>query len=353
MDRVLFINMLFVTMLSLSGCEDPSRPEGDNGPDTPVDENCYAVSVSDCDFSRDKVWQAKDSSGDVVALITLEYLGKALGKQAVLIYTRDSETRWRIDSVFVAAVRLEQSGTGYVCPVECCSGGTVKYYPADGAWFYNDITEAMEDDFDLVFVKKMSDGSTCLKHSAVTDKKAYMEPMRLRHAGYEYPLVKISGFLWTAENIRATVSASGKIIPQAGGWTSRNARLGYSSDEKAGCLYNYYAASELAPQGWHIPSGGSAGEWAVLASFVDGASELKKSAADVTGLSVVPSGRFTSSGEFYEPENDDCIFWSSTSTSDTKAYFAKIYHKTSGDAVQYASSTDMRSGFAVRFIRNF
>ena len=85
MDRVLFINMLFVTMLSLSGCEDPSRPEGDNGPDTPVDENCYAVSVSDCDFSRDKVWQAKDSSGDVVALITLEYLGKALGKQRVTL----------------------------------------------------------------------------------------------------------------------------------------------------------------------------------------------------------------------------------------------------------------------------
>ena len=353
MDRILKIALFSAALWSLSGCDFVSQPDGDDDSVLQSSANTCAVKISDCDFSRDKVWQVVDPSGDTVALLTLEYIGKAFGKQAVLVYTRGADCRWRTDSVFVASVTLEQSGTTYRPPMECCSGGTLKYYPADDAWFYNDITKAVEDDFDTVFIKKETDGSTQLKHNAVTEDVANLIPLRLSLGGYEYPVVKVAGFLWTAENVRSAIFPSGEMIPQSGSWSSRSALFGYSANDRAGCLYNHYAALQLAPQGWHLPSGGSAGEWAVLTSFVDGASDLKKSGTDITGFSIVPAGRITSSGSRYEPDDDDCIFWSSTIASETKACFTKVYHKTVGNNVQYTSSTDMRSGFAVRLIKSF
>lgn len=341
-------------LLTLSGCEDIFQPEGVGQPVQQVEENCWLVEIDKVDFSRDKVMVAKDEQGNDLALLTLEYLGKAIAKQAVLVYTRTASGNWRTDSIYVASVPQVQKGLGYAKPEECCSGGTLKYYPADNSYFYNDISEATEDDLSEIYVKRMADGSTYLKRTSLTQALADVQPVRLSMSGFDYPLVKIAGHLWTAENLRQTNYPDGVEIPSTGGsWSSRLPLMGQSLRPDAGSLYNFYAAQKLSFGQWRLPSGKTGGDWSTLEAFVDGASSLKKSGSNVTGFSLVPFGRIAASGETYEPEDDDMIFWTSTETSDTKAVIAKIFYKTSGDVIQYESAVDKRSGFAVRLMKRF
>ena len=341
-------------LLTLSGCEDTFRPEGGEPLMQQVDENCWLVEIDKTDFSTDRIMVAKDSLGNDLALLTLEYLGKAIARQAVLIYTRTSSGNWRTDSIYVASVTLVQKGLGYARPDECCSGGTLKYYPAENTYFYNDISLATEDNLAEIYVKRADDGSTYLKRASTSQAVADVQPLRLRMSGYEYPLVKIAGYLWTAENLRQTNYPDGDEIPSTGGsWGGRTPFQGLSLNADAGRLYNFYAAQNLPFGDWKLPSGKTGGDWSALEAFVDGASSLKKSDGNVTGFSLVPFGRIAASGEAYEPEDDDMIFWTSTTTSDTKAVIAKVFHKTSGDVIQYESAVDMRSGFAVRLMTKF
>lgn len=359
-----FIYIAFALFMVL-GCGKIAQP----GTDAVVEESekdCWRVDIAGMDFSVDKVWRVRDSSGSELALVTREYLGEALGRQAVLVYLRKADGSWNTDSIFVAAVTLVEKGLKYIEPEECVSGGTLKYYPADNAYFYNDVALSREAALGTVYIKLAEDGSTFVKTASNSMAAARLSPMRMSLDGYDYPLVKIAGYLWTAENIKAGRYADSKPIPSEGRWSAHVPNWGESSAKGAGRLYNAYSlgftaddeegteiVSPLAPEGWRLPSAGVGSDWEALAGFAGGSSALRKTGTDVTGFSIVPFGRITSAGSVQEAQTDDHIFWSSTSAGGTKASIAKIYYKTSGDLVQYMSSTDKRSGFGVRLTKTF
>ncbi len=83
--------------------------------------------------------------------------------------------------------------------------------------------------------------------------------------GNIYPVVKIGGQCWMAENLRTTRYNDSSIIPQIishNGWdaVSTGAYCYYNNNSNTkkffGKLYNHYAVrtEKLCPKGWHIPS---------------------------------------------------------------------------------------------------
>lgn len=344
--------ILLLTALALSGCENKPQPEKPQPP-LPEETDCSLLDIEALDFSKDRIHIVNNPSGKPVALVTLEYLGVTLGKQAVLVYTRTSDNKWKTDSIFVAKVTLVERGMSFVEPDECCSGGFLKFYNADAAYFYQDISEAVQEPAQAVFIKESEDGSTYIKRTSNTQAISRCTPMRLMLGGYSYPLVKIAGSIWTGENIRTSSYPDGSIIPSASSWSAHSPNMGWSSNQVSGALYNAYAAERLVPEGWRLPSGGPGGDWNALDNFSGGASALKIKGTNVTGFSIIPFGRISSSGVRTESENDDHIFWTSTSESDTKSIIAKVFYKTAGDNIQYQSSVDKRNGFGVRLVKTF
>lgn len=353
--------IFLLAVVALPGCtEKPVQPEP-----LPAEADCWCIDLEKIDFSVDKVFEAR-ADGEKLALITKEYLGDALGKQAVLIYTLNADGDWNRESVYVPEVTLVQRGNGFGAPEEAVSGGTLRFFPAENAFFYNDVSEAFELPVRKLYVRKEADGSTILVFSSTTRSEAVFKPLTLSLDGYDYPLVKIAGQLWTAENIKAVRYADGTAIPNTSSWTTYSSNWRQSPNPKAGILYSAVSLgfngdstltdlldSPLAPEGWRIPTGGSLGDWAALASFLPGASYVLASAHNVSGLAVFPSGRVHSDGQTWAPEDDDCLFWSSTDDTDQKAFFTKIFARTEGESIQCTSSTNKRSGFAVRLVKDF
>jgi len=351
-------------MMALSGCKKEQQPE--EKPIIPDEENCWGIDLSAIDFSKDKVLEAQ-LDGKALALITKEYLGDAIGKQAVLVYPITSGGKWNTDSISVAAVTLVQKGATFAVPEECVSGGSLKYYPSENVYFYNDVREANRRAASKVFLKKNTDGSTSVKYVSTSTATLKLRPLTMSLDGYDYPLVKIAGQLWTAENIKASRYADGSPVPNAGNWSSYVSNWAKSLNTAAGTLYNAYAlgfttnvdsviVSPIAPAGWRVPTGGPLGDWDKLANFLPDAKYALATSHNVSGLSIVPSGRMNPNGELQQPEEDDIILWSSTgdSSSNVKAYFVKFYYKvTEGELIRTTSTTNKRAGFGVRLVKNF
>jgi len=119
--------------------------------------------------------------------------------------------------------------------------------------------------------------------------------------GNVYKTVKIGEQWWMAENLKATHSPTGTAIPlitDGSEWFDLHNRwndkgycyYGNNSASTYGALYNYAAAVEVCPSGWHLPSDA---EWAELKNYVanDGYSGREGSALkSTTGWSYYGNG---------------------------------------------------------------
>ena len=96
------------------------------------------------------------------------------------------------------------------------------------------------------------DGSPCLGAATVTDIDTNI-----------YNTVQIGSQCWMKENLRATHDRNGNTIgwiPNSGDYGSNPRPLGFPPEGKwsnvaqYGLLYNWLAALQVCPQGWHLPT---------------------------------------------------------------------------------------------------
>lgn len=193
---------------------------------------------------------------------------------------------------------------------------------------------------------------------------------------HTYRTVKIGKQTWMAENLAYIPQITSEKI------FSNTEKLfyvyGYKDDsdntylgnkEKYGVLYNWPAATDACPSGWHLPTDE---EWNELAEFIrNDNGEIEREfnswpeigkylkaetgwplgfgGTNKYGFSALPGGFLNWNGEYYEL-GQESIFW--TSTIDTSAeYLAKT--KKMGEVNLLSTFTSSFSlGYSVRCIKN-
>ncbi len=187
--------------------------------------------------------------------------------------------------------------------------------------------------------------------------------------GNLYTYVKIGNQIWMAENLKYLPSVVG---PSTGSQTTPYYYVyGYNGSEvneaKAtanyltyGVLYNWTAACNSCPAGWHLPSDA---EWTELTDYLGGTSvsggKLKETgtthwvspnyeATNETGFTALPGGYRIDSGSFVSIGNYG-LWWSATEFDTNNAWFRFMLYNNSD---VYRSSNYKELGFSVRCLRD-
>ncbi len=205
--------------------------------------------------------------------------------------------------------------------------------------------------------------------------------------GRVYKTVVIGNQEWLAENL--DYKFDGLVVGETEDNTVPNARY-YNDDEASygvngknyGLLYNWYAAKylddhkdELLPEGWHVPTGGDSspydrGEIDELMTVAGGetvtsgpstaGTNLKSvdggwvgpPTLDLYGFCAYPSGAYMTpydDGERkFSGEYSYAYFWSTRSSSETKAYCRSFVPDTGA----YGGSSPKKNLFSIRLVRN-
>lgn len=188
----------------------------------------------------------------------------------------------------------------------------------------------------------------------------------ITHAGETYATVQIGNQCWLAENIRSTVSKDGATIPllsSAEAWGEQvlspaRCEIEVPGEAEPVVLYNRWAAEQVCPSGWHLPS---LEEWNALATKLGGwevAGYTMKSQSgwpsvnnrtNVSGFNVKPHGmrdaegafNFQSAGAYWWTSSDDNLL--------VDTWFVWIEDGTM-DLFRYSFFNTM--GFSVRCIQS-
>ncbi|MDR0516293.1 MAG: fibrobacter succinogenes major paralogous domain-containing protein [Fibromonadaceae bacterium] len=164
--------------------------------------------------------------------------------------------------------------------------------------------------------------------------------------GKTYKTVKIGKQVWMAENLNYEAERS------------RCYKDSISYCDKYGRLYDWAAAMEACPKGWHLPSND---DWDKLYLYADGevpentyksettGKYLKSkegwndykgksgNGKDAYGFSALPGGCGGSSGHFYDVGSDG-HWWSSSKHGPHYAYYRNMYHDHEGSIWYYVDS---------------
>ena len=179
--------------------------------------------------------------------------------------------------------------------------------------------------------------------------------------GNSYRTVKIGDKVWMAENLRY---ANGISIGTA---KSNKPQIYYPNGnqnnvQEYGYLYNWQAAVNACPEGWHLPTnsdwkqlkndigGDNAGSQLAIRPELwnDGALE-RTSVFGKSGFSVLPAGSFAV--KTYGNFGSFAYFWSATEYEyySGNAYYRYIYYNYTGVVSNYSSKSD---GFSVRCVKD-
>lgn len=247
-----------------------------------------------------------------------------------------------------------------------------------------------QEDFKVVLSNLEQDTKYYVRAYAITDGIAsYGEEISFTtnstfidsRDGYTYRTVTIGNQVWMAENLRFLPNVSDD--PNVGSYESPFYYvLGYNGTDvdeaKAtsnyktyGVLYNWQAAIQTCPDGWHLPSDD---EWKQLeialgmtqqevnrslrgsneGSKLSGFTNLWEKDDDLTsndefgtsGFSVLPGGNVC--GDF-QGAGESAWFWTSTKSADLGAYFRSI--NTYGARINRDYRLQIK-GFSVRCIKD-
>ncbi len=187
--------------------------------------------------------------------------------------------------------------------------------------------------------------------------------------GNVYNWVKIGNQIWMAENLRYLPSVVG---PGTGSETTPYYYVyGYDGTSVAaakatanyttyGVLYNWTAACNSCPDGWHLPSDA---EWTELTDYLGGTSDaggkLKETgtthwyspntgATNETGFTALPGGNRGIYGAFYTIGNYG-YWWSATESNANNAWDRLMYCDYS-NVTRDGSNKEV--GFSVRCVRD-
>ncbi len=172
-----------------------------------------------------------------------------------------------------------------------------------------------------------------------------VEPLIDKRDGKVYKTVKIGNQVWMAENL-AYKPSSGNY------WAYDN---NSSNVAKYGYLYDWQAAKNVCPAGWHLPSDA---EWSQLTDFVgsDPGTKLKAKSGwssfgngtDNYGFSALPGGGRSRNSKFGTID-DYGFWWSSTEFKADNAWGWNLYYDYSGVGRSYYGKS---WGFSVRCIKD-
>jgi uncharacterized protein (TIGR02145 family) len=200
--------------------------------------------------------------------------------------------------------------------------------------------------------------------------------------GNIYTSVTIGTQVWLVENLRTTRFKDGTPIPQvtdatAWGALSSGGYCWYNNNESSnkttyGAIYNWQAAIDVCPTGWHLPTDA---EWKTLeksqimssadaeatgwrySGLVGG--KLKESgtshwtitAADVTnstGFTALPGGDRDSDVGFTDLGNYS-FFWSATEDGTPRAWYRRLNNDNAG---VHRNSSRKATGYSVRCLKD-
>jgi uncharacterized protein (TIGR02145 family) len=189
--------------------------------------------------------------------------------------------------------------------------------------------------------------------------------------GNEYNWVQIGDQVWMAENLAYLPSvnmvadgsedAAGSYY-YVYGYDGTNVAEAKATDNYAtyGVLYNWTAAMNACPDGWHLPSDA---EWTELTDYLGGESvaggKLKETgtthwaspntgATNETGFTALPGGYRYSSGTFYNIGSNG-YWWSATEYDAATAWYRYVDYY---DGNVYRNDSNKEVGFSVRCLRD-
>ena len=187
--------------------------------------------------------------------------------------------------------------------------------------------------------------------------------------GNHYNVVKIGNQIWMAENLKylPSVEALGTYDPSTPYYyvygydgTDLNVAKATPNYLTYGALYNWAAAKDACPSGWHLPDNS---EWTQLADTLGGMSiaggQIKEigtdhwvspniGATNESGFTALPNGYFSLS-TFSISIGYGAIWYSLSETGPETAYFAYI---NSGDTEFSLAPNSKSFGYAVRCVKN-
>jgi uncharacterized protein (TIGR02145 family) len=165
--------------------------------------------------------------------------------------------------------------------------------------------------------------------------------------GKVYKTIKIGTQIWMAENYA--------FKSDTGCWAYNN---DLANVAKYGNLYNWGAAKNTCPSGWHLPTDA---EWRTLISFLGGADtaggKLKSnsgwnspntSASNSSGFSTLPGGLRNYDGTKFYDLGITGRFWSDSGDG----YRAGFWYVENNSGIIKKGDNRVATGFSVRYIKD-
>ena len=191
----------------------------------------------------------------------------------------------------------------------------------------------------------------------------------VQYHGYSYPLVEIGDQCWFGENLKTTTTRDSVSLPQ--GFQSSTPAWNYYNGDSTlsaeyGLHYNYTAALELCPYGWHLPTDIDIAE---LKSFLlashpccDGSGKVLKvtpsnnpswDGTDSYGFGALPGGFTSANGTSYQLEIG-AWWWAEYTGVEYNGVYGDIFRLETGNDVLFTGSTTFLGGQAnsVRCIKD-
>lgn len=190
--------------------------------------------------------------------------------------------------------------------------------------------------------------------------------------GNVYPVVKICGKFWMAENLRTTRYNDSTIIPTglsntAWGSTTLGAYAIFNDNVANntiyGKLYNWFAAnnSKLAPKGWHVATeaelqelstcnGGSSVAGGKLKSTSTLWTATNLGATNSTGFGALPAGWKGGPSGSYALLGEATYFWGSNERNSTQGEYMVLSNDFA--STRYNGATK-QFGYSVRCVKDY
>jgi uncharacterized protein (TIGR02145 family) len=274
------------------------------------------------------------------------------------VYTRQAMTAdchlWQSSNEFVVTVSAcSVSPSPGSCTAASATVDFSEFNPCPDAevgtvWYLTDTREA--DNQQTYKVKKLADGHIWM----VQDMKfgnqcgtTFAGATTTASTGNVSDIGTYYGDCTTAAST-ATPAERGYLYDWAAAINAADAYYGSSSN--VGCSGTSSACQGICPDGWHIPTGASAGEFLALSTALGGCADLTDQCwnADSAWEGVLGGGCSSSGSLNYQGSR--AYYWSSTYYSSSNAYTLYFY---SSSVNPGTNNGGKNSGRAVRCLRNY
>ncbi len=324
-----------------------------------AEANIYEIDLSTVDFSASYIYEAKDESGRIVAIICKEFL-KDANQQAIVVYgTKKSTSSMVMDSsnpVGLVAKVLKSGAAGQyenytdVAESDLIHGGTysfksdiMKYTVAGDQAALGKVYSTYDSETD-----RTSISGSCNASTLKTTLSARTLTLSDRGDTKAYKLVKVGRQIWMAENVVTTKYNDGTDIPKAAKAAElQNATADMYAYVNSACLaYNgdVVLSGKLAPSGgWKIPTKTDATTMLEYGGKLS--HTLNFASNNVTGFSSRYAGRVTSK---WDNSMDPC-YWCSNSKDNSNKM--QCYVLRNDGTAPTTSGQSYKYGFWVRFMR--